>query len=129
MTFISLEQADLAEFISTSRSPSMLSLAMLNSSLETVTLGTFFFLLDIYTLNLKYDEQNHVQRKKLPLEMFFSSINVQILLKKYENKLHLLRQNDVTSCFFSNLNCFSLIIDSLNKKSNTTIIFSVKNYP
>ena len=48
--------------------------------------------------------------------------------KDYENKLHLLRQNGITSCFFSNLNSFLLIIDTLNQKSNTTIIFSIKNY-
>ena len=50
-------------------------------------------------------------------------------IKNYENKHHLLRQNGITSCFFSNLNCFPLIIDILNQKSNTTIIFSGKNYP
>ena len=50
-------------------------------------------------------------------------------IKNYENKYHLLRQNGVTSCFVSDLNCFPLIIDILNQKSNTTIIFSGKNYP
>ena len=50
-------------------------------------------------------------------------------IKNYENKLHLLRQNGITSSFFSNLNCFLLIIDTLNKKSNIIIVFSIKNYP
>ena len=46
--YISLELADLARFVvSTSISPSTLSWAMLDSSLEKGTLGTFFFLLDI----------------------------------------------------------------------------------
>ena len=126
MTFKSLIFGDSPGFSSTSISSCTLASTILDTSLGKSTCVFFCLLLKLQIKNLTLplcSASKTTCRKAL-----FTNKCVNFI-KNYENKLHLLRQNGITSCFFSNLNCFLLIIDTLNQKSNTTIIFSIKNYP
>ena len=85
---------------------------------------TFFFFHLLFKLQIRNLTSSSYSAWKTTFRKALLSNKCANFIKNYGNKLHLLRQNDVTSCFFSNLNCFPLIIDTLNQKSNTAIVFS-----
>ena len=126
MTFKSLILGDSPGFSSTSISSCTLASAILDTSLGK---STFFF----FCLLLKLQWKNLIlpscSASKTTFRKALFTNKCANFIRSYENKLHLLRQNGIISCFFSNLNCILLIIDTLNKKSNTAIIFNIKNYP
>ena len=125
MMFKSLILGDSPGFSSTSISSCTLALDILDTSLGK---STFFYCL-LLKLQIKNLTLPSCSVSKTTFRKALFTNKCANFIKNYENKLHLLRQNGITSCFFSSLNCFLLIIDTLNQKSNTTIIFSVKNYP